>query len=116
LETAQLFNIIIDRMQPVFEKAGKQLPVFLELYIKAVNDESLKEFTASTYNSFISFFSSIIDTGIKRGSIKKDLEPEAGAKILFAIAVGLLIQGLLEPEGADWAQLAKKSIIVFLGS
>ncbi|MBM3700830.1 MAG: TetR/AcrR family transcriptional regulator, partial [Actinobacteria bacterium] len=41
LETAQLFNIIIDRMQPVFEKAGKQLPVFLELYIKAVNDESL---------------------------------------------------------------------------
>ena len=116
LETAQLFNILIDRMQPVFEKAGKQLPVFLELYIKAINNDSLKEFTAGTYNSFISFFSSIIETGIKRGSIKKDLEPEAGAKILFAIAVGLLIQGLLEPEGADWAQLAKKSISVLLGS
>jgi AcrR family transcriptional regulator len=116
LGTSEIFNILIDRMQPVFEKAGKQLPIFVELYIKAISDESLNEFTARTYNNFISFFSAIIEAGIKKGSIKKDVNPDDTAKILFAIAIGLLIQGLLKPEGADWAGLAKKSIKMLLGS
>jgi len=115
LGTTELFNILIDRMQPVFEKAGKQLPVFVELYIKAISDKSLTEFTANTYNNFISFFSAIIEAGIKKGSIKKDINPYDAAKILFAIAIGLLIQGLLKPEAADWAGLAKTSIKMLLG-
>ncbi len=114
LGSSEIFNILIDRMQPVFEKAGKQLPIFLELYIKAISDKSLNEFTVRTYNNFISFFSAIIEEGIKKGSIKKDVNPNNTAKILFAIAIGLLIQGLLRPEGADWAKLAKTSIKMLL--
>ena len=46
----------------------------------------------------------------------KDINPEDTAKILFAIAIGLLIQGLLKPKDTDWAGLAKKSLSMLLGS
>jgi hypothetical protein len=58
----------------------------------------------------MNFFSGIIREGVSKGSIKKQVDPGDAAKLLFAITIGLLIQGLLNPEGADWAVLAKKSI------
>jgi len=114
-ETTEIFNKIIDRMQPVFEKAGKQLPVFLELYIRAVSDESLKDYTTETYEDFIGFFSAVVSAGISKGSIKNNIDPQDAAKILFAITIGLLIQGLLKPEETDWSGLAKKSVSLLLG-
>ncbi|MBN1298347.1 MAG: TetR/AcrR family transcriptional regulator, partial [Actinobacteria bacterium] len=67
-ETTEIFTMIIDRMQPVFEKAGKQLPVFLQLYISAISDEGLKDYTLKTYEDFLGFFSAIVSSGIKKGS------------------------------------------------
>ncbi|MBM3705658.1 MAG: TetR/AcrR family transcriptional regulator [Actinobacteria bacterium] len=110
MEAPEIFNTIIDRMQPAFEKAGKQLPVFLELYVKAISDMNLRSYTLKSYESFLKFFSGIISEGTKKGSIKKSLDPDGTAKLLFAITIGLLIQGLLNPDGADWAVLAKESI------
>ena len=112
--TIEIFNTIIDRMQPVFEKAGKQLPVFLELYIKSISDENLKSFTSDTYNNFINFFSTLVISGIKKGDLNKTTDPLFTAKILFAITIGLLIQGLLNPVETDWAELAKKSVCILL--
>ncbi len=40
--------------------------------------------------------------------------PEDAAKILFSIAIGLLMQGLLNPQGADWGNLVKKSFGLLL--
>lgn len=110
METSKIFDTIINRIKPVFEKAGKQLPIFLELYIKAISDTDLRSYTIKSYNGFMNFFSGIILEGVSKGSIKKQVDPGDAAKLLFAITIGLLIQGLLNPEGADWAVLAKKSI------
>jgi TetR/AcrR family transcriptional repressor of nem operon len=104
---------ITEKMQPVFEKAGKQLPIFLQLYIKSIDDPNLKKFVLASYNSFLTFFANVIDGGIKKGSIKK-VDSEDVSKILFAITIGLLIQGLINPQGASWSKLANKSIRLLL--
>jgi len=104
---------ITEKMQPAFEQAGKQLPIFLELYIKSINDPYLKKHVAKSYNSFLTFFANVVNDGIKKGSIKK-VDPEEVSKILFAITIGLLIQGLINPQGAHWDELAKKSIRLLL--
>jgi len=36
--------------------------------------------------------------------------------ILFSLTVGFLVQGLLNPRGADWTELTKKSIRMLLES
>ena len=112
-EPLEILMEITEKMQPAFEQAGKQLPIFLELYIKSINDPYLKKHVAKSYNSFLTFFANVVNDGIKKGSIKK-VDPEEVSKILFAITIGLLIQGLINPQGAHWDELAKKSIRLLL--
>ena len=90
-----------------------QLPLFLELYIKAIWEPELKKVIIKSYQKFLDFFTDIIEKGIKEGSIKQ-VYAEDVAKILFSITIGLLIQGLLNPLGTDWGDLAKKSFMLLL--
>ncbi len=108
-----IFYRIIDKMQPVFENAGKQLPIFLELYIKAVNDPVLKKYVSTSYNNFFDFYRGALEEKVISKSMSAD-DAEDVAKILIAITFGLLIQGIVNPESTDWRKLAKKSIDLLL--
>jgi AcrR family transcriptional regulator len=112
-DSLEILTEITEKMQPAFEQAGKQLPIFLELYIRAINDPYLKKHVIKSYNSFLTFFTDVINDGIKKGLIRK-VDSEDVSKILFAITIGLLIQGLINPQGAHWDELAKKSIRLLL--
>jgi AcrR family transcriptional regulator len=107
--SVEILTEIAEKMQPMFEQAGRQLPIFLELYIKAINDPKLKKYVLKSNTSFLTFFANAINGGVKKGSIKKT-DTEDISKILFAITIGLLIQGLINPQGTNWGKLAKKSI------
>lgn len=116
LESKDTLKILIDiteKIQPVFEEVDSQLPLFLELYIKAIWEPELKKVIIKSYQKFLDFFTDIIEKGIKEGSIKQVCAEDV-AKILFSIAIGLLIQGLLNPPGTDWGDLAKKSFMLLL--
>jgi hypothetical protein len=65
------------------------------------------------YKKFIVFFQATIKRGIEDGSIK-DMDPEEGAKILFSLCIGMIMQGLLNPENGDWIKLTKKSLAMLL--
>lgn len=111
--SVEILTEIAEKMQPVFEHAGGQLPIFLELYIKAINDPKLKKYVLKFNTSFLTFFANAINGGVKKGSIKK-IDTEDISKILFAITIGLLLQGLINPQGTNWGKLAKKSIGLLL--
>jgi AcrR family transcriptional regulator len=111
--TVDLLIYIIEKMSPAFKQAENQLPIFLELFVKAISDKDLREYVLKSYESFLFFFSGLIKDGIKKGLIKKD-DPIRISKILFSITLGLLIQGLIDPKGEDWEKLAKTSIKMLL--
>jgi AcrR family transcriptional regulator len=111
--SVEILTEITDRMQPVFEQAGEQLPIFLELYVKAINEPNLKEYVLNSYCNYLNFLSDIVSKGVEKDLVKTT-EVEDISKILFAITIGLLVQGLIDPQGADWGKLAKKSITVLL--
>jgi len=109
----ELISSIPVNFSPVFESAGKQLPVFLELYVKSILNPELKKNILKAYNKFIVFFQATIKKGIEDGSIKK-IDPEDGAKILFSLCIGMIMQGLLNPEDDDWIRLTNKSLVMLL--
>ncbi|OGD36569.1 hypothetical protein A2V94_09440 [Candidatus Atribacteria bacterium RBG_16_35_8] len=111
--TLELLLGIPEKFKPAFEEVDKQLPIFLELFIKAINDKELNKMALKSYNEFIVFFRGIINKGIKEGSIKK-VNPDDAAKVLFALTIGMLMQGLLNPDAGDWVELAKRSILMVL--
>ena len=113
INTVDLIFHIIDRITPAFENASNQLPIFIELYTEAISDRNSRTYVLESYNNFISFFSGLLENGMARGFIKK-ADPVKVSKILFSINLGLLIQGLIDPEGEDWPEMAKESIRLLL--
>lgn len=108
---------IIDKIQPVFEQYYKGLPVFLELYLRAITDKDLKKPVMKSYKNFLTFFSQMISIGTNQSPSMAATgkgNPEDIARILFALTIGLVIQGLMNPKGANWNELAKKSVKIVL--
>ncbi|MBM3710612.1 MAG: TetR/AcrR family transcriptional regulator [Actinobacteria bacterium] len=110
---------IVDKIQPAFEQYDKELPAFLELYLRAINDKDIKKPVMKSYKNFLAFFSQMlaieaIQSPAKPATDKEN--PEDIARILFALTIGLVIQGLMNPKGTNWNELAKKSVKMVLGN
>jgi AcrR family transcriptional regulator len=113
INTVDLILHIIDMITPAFENASNQLPIFIELYTEAISDKNSRTYVLESYNNFISFFSDLLKNGMAKGFIKK-ADPVKVSKILFSVNLGLLIQGLIDPESEDWPEMAKESIKLLL--
>jgi AcrR family transcriptional regulator len=88
----------------VLEVGGDQLPMYLEFWSRATRDPQVWQETIAPFQRYHTFFGSLIRTGIDEGSIR-EVDTDHAARVLVAFAVGLLMQGLLEPEGANWAEV-----------
>jgi len=97
------------KLGPVFEETKSQLPLFLEIYLRGIKDPELNKVMIKAMNMFMAFFEGIIEEGLKKKAIT-DSDPKELPRILFALTIGLMMQGLMDPKGADWNDLAKKSI------
>jgi len=108
LESNDLLSAIINlpkKVKPVFLEDLNQIVIFLEFYIKGINNPNLKEVVSKSYKDYLDFFSEIIKEGIAKGYIR-NTNPRTTARLLFALTIGLLIQGLIDPEGEDWEAFA----------
>ncbi|MFL7790640.1 MAG: TetR/AcrR family transcriptional regulator [Anaerolineae bacterium] len=97
----------------VFEIASGQLPMFLDFWSKAAHDPEVWEAIIAPYRRYQTFFAQMIQEGIDEGTLRP-VGPETAAQTLVSLAVGLLLQGTLDPDGADWAQVTKESIDIYL--
>jgi len=55
----------------------------------------------------------MIEDGIAEGSLRP-LDPEKAAQAVVSLAVGVLLQSSLDPQGADWGQVAYEGIQMLL--
>jgi hypothetical protein len=55
----------------------------------------------------------VISAAVAEGELKPVATDTASA-LLVALAVGLLVQGILDPQGADWSRVAQQSMELLL--
>ncbi|MGE5222235.1 MAG: TetR/AcrR family transcriptional regulator [Omnitrophica WOR_2 bacterium] len=101
------------KMQWVFQEAQGKLPLFLEFWLQASRDPQIRAAVNKPYRQYHEYFAGLIQQGIDEGSLKP-VDPQAAARILVALATGLLLQGLLDPDGADWGAVTQESIQLFI--
>jgi len=100
-------------MGNVYQVAGGYLPVFLEFWTQASRDPAVWQVVIAPYHRYQEYFTSLIQQGIREGTLKP-VDPALVAGALLAQAIGLLLQGVLDPEGADWANQTRQSIELFV--
>jgi AcrR family transcriptional regulator len=102
-----------DLMQAVFLQAGGRLPMFLEFWTQASHDPAVWQTVIAPYRRYHEFFKAILAQGIAEGSLQP-YEPNLAAHVVVALAVGLLLQGILDPQDADWSQVPSQSMKLLL--
>jgi AcrR family transcriptional regulator len=92
----------------IIQVANQRFQLFLEFWSRAARDVQTWEVAMQPYRRYRDFFAGLIDRGIKEGTLRPN-DPQAVARIVMAVAMGLFIQGWIEP-GADWEQVTRTGI------
>lgn len=102
-----------DVAREVFHAAQGRLPVFLEFLNRAARDPRIWQVTITPYRRYRAFFAGLMEAGMAEGSLRR-VDPEAAANALLSLAVGLVLQGVVDPDGADWGEIAQESVRLLL--
>lgn len=97
----------------LFEDAQGQVPMFLEFWAQAARDPVAWQATIAPYRRYRSWFAEMVAEGIAEGSLRA-VDPAVASQVIVALAVGLVLQGLLDPEGADWGRAAEDGVQILL--
>ena len=99
----------------IFETAGENLPMFLEFWLQASRDKKIWEAGIAPYRRYHKYFTSLIKKGVEEGSFV-EVDPELASRMIVATAMGLLLQSLLDPKGANWEKVALGSTTMLVNS
>lgn len=100
-------------MREVLQAADKRLPMFLEFWTQSSRNPIFWQETIAPYQHYQAFFTSLVKEGISEGSLKA-VDPEITARVIISLAVGVLFQSLLDPQGADWEQVTRQGMRYFV--
>lgn len=93
----------------LFQTAHIHLPIFLEFWTQANHDPQVWEAAIAPYRRYQSYFARMIQEGRDEGTIKP-IDPQLASRVLVALAVGLLMQSLFDPQITNWPSEARQSI------
>jgi AcrR family transcriptional regulator len=97
----------------VFAAAEDRLPMFLEFWLQASRDEKVWKAVIAPYRHYQAYFTGLVEEGIAEGSLK-ETDARAAAQVIVSLAVGMVLQGVLDPHGADWEKTAHESMQILM--
>ena len=112
----QSIQDMADAIGSVFTVASGQLPMFLEFMVQASRDKVIWDAAIEPYSDYQDKFAGLMEEGIKEGSFKEDTDPQVAARVLLSFSIGLLLQGIVMPDVADWENVAGQGVKMILDS
>jgi AcrR family transcriptional regulator len=93
----------------VLQAAQKGLPIYLEFWSRALRDPEVMETMIEPFRQYRDFFAMMLEEGVQEGTLDLVDAPIA-AQVILSFALGVLVQGIFDPDGADWEQVSKEGI------
>ncbi len=103
-------------IEGVFTDAAGQLPMYLEFMAQASRDQRVWNATFAPFQSYQSRFGQLLEQGKTEGSLREDVDAQASAWVIIAFAVGVLLQGVVLPQAADWESVAGQGMALLVDS
>lgn len=100
------------RLRPVFEAGRDQLPILFEFWLRARRDPAVWQAAIQPYHRYHVWIETMIRRAVARGEIRR-VDAGVAAQVLMSLMVGLLLQGMLDPEGANWPRVTQDSLRLF---
>jgi len=92
-----------------FQSADVRLSIMLEFWTQAVRDPAIWQAAIAPYHNYQAYFTQLMEQGIAQNAIRP-VNPISAARCLEALAIGLMMQAVFEPDAANWPQELVQSI------
>jgi AcrR family transcriptional regulator len=109
LSVPDAFMQMARRSREVFSVADGRLSIFLEFWAQARKDPEIWTRTVAPFRRYRDVFAGIIRRGIDEGSLR-GVDPDMAAGALVSLAVGVVLQGVVDPNGARWDDVMVSSV------
>jgi AcrR family transcriptional regulator len=100
-------------IQDVLQAAEEGLPIYLEFWSRALRDPEVMKITIEPFHRFRDFFAKMLGEGADEGGLYLS-DSTTAAQVFLSFAIGLLVQGIFDPDGADWERVSIEGINVLL--
>jgi AcrR family transcriptional regulator len=97
------------RTRSVFAAADGRLSILLEFWAQARKDPAVWERAVAPFQRYRDAFALIVRRGIDEGSLAP-VDADKAAQALMSLAVGIILQGVLDPKGARWDRVTQDTI------
>lgn len=111
----ETFQMMTEYFPYIFESANDNLPMFLEFLLQASREEKVWQASIAPYRRYHKHFAALIKKGIAEGSFV-EVDPNLAARLIVSTAMGLLLQSLLDPQGAKWEKVARETVELMMTS
>jgi len=101
------------RTRGIFTAADGRLSIFLEFWAQARKDPEVWRRAIEPFRRYREIFATVIRQGMAEGTIRP-VDPTAAAQALVSLAVGLIMQGVFDPQGAEWDLVTREAIRLFI--
>jgi len=93
----------------LFLAGEKHLSILMEFWEQARHDPESWKAAGAPYERYQQFLARIIRKGVEEGSLR-DVDPDDVARLIIAVATGLMLQGVMDTEQAAWGQTVEKYV------
>jgi AcrR family transcriptional regulator len=97
----------------VFSAADGRLSMFLEFWTQASHHPQFWQAAVAPYRRYQELFQHIVQRGIDDGSLLP-VDAATTSRLILATVMGLLLQGLFDPDAADWAGVTQHSMQILV--
>ena len=97
----------------VFQSTSGQLSIFLEFWREASHDPRVWQAAIGPFRRYQEMFAGIVEKGIGEGSLRP-VDPTNAARLILALALGMILQGMIDPQGAAWDKATCEAMVMLL--
>ena len=108
-DASQSLVQMADILPEIIHAAEGKFTIFLEFWSHAARDPELWKTAVAPFGRYREYFRQIValmDPSAELDESKRD----AAAMAVMSLAIGLLLQGIMDPRAADWAGVGKESL------
>ncbi len=100
----------------IFQQAKGQLPMYFEFMVQASRDQAVWDAAIAPFHYYQSHIAQLLEQGKAEGSIRAEVDAATAARVLISLAVGTLLQSVVDSNAADWGQVAEGGIRMIVDS
>lgn len=98
----------------IFEGASSRALILLEFWMQASRQPEIWQAAVAPYRRYMGVFEEIFSRGIAEGSLNRELDPRSSARLVIALAMGLLLQSFFDPSGTNWQNVTEDGIRILM--